>query len=194
MANWLIGTGLNIQDTLDSGTPQHLVADGGTFKTKDYVLPSSTRAVYVVLELYPTTVDVSWTLGALSTYTLEGVWIDGIPQGAVTSGSDISAKVLIILSYKAGVSTTVTEVVSFTTSGAAITVTVEMGELDVSGIAEEGITYRALDFERWYVCSVCGHQGSSSKMGLIDGKPYCFKFGDYLEELDSRRRKRDRTK
>lgn len=65
-----------------------------------------------------------------------------------------------------------------------MSITVEVGELDTTGIETEGQTHQTLDFQRWYVCSVCGHQAPASEMGLIRGKPYCFKYGDYQDQVD----------
>lgn len=65
-----------------------------------------------------------------------------------------------------------------------MSVTIEVGELDTSAIADEGQTHQTLDFQRWYVCTVCGHQAPASEMGLIRGKPYCFKYGDYQDEIE----------
>lgn len=70
-----------------------------------------------------------------------------------------------------------------------MSITIEVGELDTSQIATEGITHRTLDFQRWYVCTQCGHQAPASKMGLMNGKPYCLKYGCYQDELHERQRR-----
>lgn len=57
---------------------------------------------------------------------------------------------------------------------------------------EDATTSRGSRFAKWYECSICNHWFPEGRGGLIDGKPCCYRFGCYEEELRDRARHRRR--
>jgi hypothetical protein len=55
---------------------------------------------------------------------------------------------------------------------------------------EEFQPYYTQSFRKSYVCYLCGHHFKEGRGGLIAGTPYCFQYGCYEEELDTRLRRR----
>jgi len=55
---------------------------------------------------------------------------------------------------------------------------------------EGGTRYRTRRFVRWYECTMCNHTEPEDKMGFVDGKPYCNRFGCYEEAIDRKIQRR----